>query len=147
MVERFVSGPIDLPEDTEDTYRADIVFYDVDHSGASYEARVFINSPDADAGTPRDDPHYAGSFCIFGHGGCFGDVGHCDVPTGPRDAFDVRPPHQLVPASKTVIVTDAFKRLVGPQDETMTITVVAFVPGESPNDVLQFDTIRLLTYQ
>ena len=69
------------------------------------------------------------------------------MPTGPRDAFDVRAPHQLVPASKTVIVTDAFKRLVGPQDETMTITVVAFVPGQSPNDVLQFDTIRLLTYQ
>ena len=34
----------------------------VDHSGASYEARVFINAPDADAGTPRDDAHYAGSF-------------------------------------------------------------------------------------
>jgi len=33
------------------------------------------------------------------------------------------------------------------EDETMTITVVAFVPGESPDDVLQFDTIRLLTYQ
>ena len=29
----------------------------------------------------------------------------------------------------------------------MTVTVVAFVPGDTPNDVLQFDTIRLLTYQ
>jgi len=38
---------------------------------------------------------------------------------------------------------------IGPmlEDETMTITVVAFVPGESPDDVLQFDTIRLLTHQ
>ena len=35
MVERFVSPPIDLPEDATDTYRADLVFYDVDHSGAS----------------------------------------------------------------------------------------------------------------
>ena len=146
MVDRFVSAPIDLPEDAEDTYRADLVFYDVDHSGASYEARIFINSPDADAETPRDHPNYAGSFHIFGHGGCFGDVGHCDVPT-ERDPFDFRPPHQLVPASKTVVITEAFKRLVGPHDETMTVTVVAFAPGETPNDVLQFDTIRLLTYQ
>ncbi len=146
MVDRFVSGPIDLPEDAEDTYRADLVFYDVDHSGASYEARIFINSPDADADTPRDHPNYAGSFHIFGHGGCYGDVGHCDVPT-ERDQFDFRPPHQLVPASKTVVITDAFKRIVGPHDATITVTVVAFAPGDTPNDVLQFDTIRLLTYQ
>jgi len=147
MVDRFVSAPIDLPtSEGAEPYRADLVFYDVDHSGASYEARVFINAPDADAGTPRDDPHYAGSFCIFGHGGCFGDVGHCDVPSDPRDPFDMRPPHQLVPAAKTVVVTDAFKRLVGPEDESMTVTVVAVVPGDEPNDVLRFDTIRLLTY-
>ena len=146
MVDRFVSPPIDLPEDAADMYRADLVFYDVDHSGASYEARIFINSPDADADTPRDHPNYAGSFHIFGHGGCYGDVGHCVVPT-ERDPFDLRPPHQLVPASKTVVITDAFKRIVGPQDETMTVTVVALVPGDTPNDVLQFETIRLLTYQ
>jgi hypothetical protein len=146
MVDRFVSAPIDLPDDAEDTYRADLVFYDVDHSGASYEARVFLNSPDADAGTPRDDPNYAGSFHIFGHGGCFGDVGHCDIPT-ERDPFDFRPPHQLVPASKTVVITEAFKRIIAPHDRTMTVTVVALAPGDTPNDVLQFDAVRLLTYQ
>ncbi len=146
MVDRFISAAIDLPDDAEDTYRADLVFYDVDHSGASYEARIFINAPDADADTPRDHPNYAGSFHIFGHGGCYGDIGHCDVPT-ERDPFDFRPPHQLVPASKTVVITDAFKRIVGPQDETMTVTVVAFAPGDTPNDVLQFEAIRLLTYQ
>jgi len=147
MVERFVSDPIDLPDEPEDVTRADLVFYDVDHSGASYEARIFINKPDADADTPRDDPHYAGSFCIFGHGGCFGDVGHCDVPKGPRDPFDLRPPHHLIPAAKTVIVTDAFKRLVRPEDETMTVTTVAFVPGDASNAVLLFDAVRLVTYE
>jgi hypothetical protein len=31
--------------------------------------RVFINLPDADARTPTDDPHFAGSFAFFGtHG-------------------------------------------------------------------------------
>lgn len=28
--------------------------------------RVFINMPDANAGTPTDDPHFAGSFAFFG---------------------------------------------------------------------------------
>jgi hypothetical protein len=148
MVDRFVSAPIELPaNDGEQPYRADLVFYDVDHSGASYEARIFVNLPDADATTPRDDPHYAGSYVIFGHGGCFGDVGHCDVPAGPRDPFDLRPPHQLIPAAKTVVITEAYQRLIAPEDETMTVTVVAVAPGDTPNDVLQFDTIRLLTYQ
>jgi len=147
MVARFVSDPIDLPEhEPEAEIRADLVFYGVDHSGPSYEARIFINAPDATAETPRDDPHYAGSFCIFGHGGCFGDVGHCDVPE-EVDPFDLRPPHQLIPAAKTVIVTDAFVRLVAPDNDTMTVTVVAVVPGASTHDVLRFDTVRLLTYQ
>ena len=131
MVDRFVSAPIDLPDDAEDTYRADLVFYDVDHSGASYEARIFLNSPDADADTPRDDPDYAGSFHIFGHGGCFGDVGHCDVPTDAR-------PVRLSPAAparaglEDVVITEAFKRIIAPHDKTMTVTVVAFAPGTRP---------------
>ena len=143
--------PSDLPSrdgEGDAPHRVDLVFYDVDHSRASYEARIFLNAPDADAQTPRDDPHYAGSYCIFGHGGCFGDVGHCDVPTVPSDPFDLRPPRQLVPAAKTVIVSEAFKRVVAPDDETMTVTVVvAVVPGAEATDVLQFDTIGLLTYQ
>ncbi len=147
MVARFVSDPIDLPEhETDAEIRADLVFYGVDHSGPSYEARIFINAPDATADTPRDDLHYAGSFCIFGHGGCFGDVGHCDIPE-EVDPFDLRGPHQLIGAAKTVIVSEAFARVVAPGDETMTVTVVAVVPGAEDHDVLRFDTIRLLTYQ
>src|SRR5262249_36597731 len=36
------------------------------------DVRVFVNMPDATAGTPATDPHYAGSFTFFGtgqHGG------------------------------------------------------------------------------
>lgn len=148
MVERFVSAPIMLsPTATKLEYsRADLVFYAVDHSGPSFEARIFINLADADVATPRDHPNYAGSFSVFGHGGCFGDVGHCDVPTGPRDPFDWRPQHPLTPAVKTVIVTDALRRIATPDDESITVTAVAIVLGPSTNAVLQFDTVRLLTY-
>ena len=64
--------------------RADLVFSGVDHSQTSYEVRVFLNNPTADASTPRTAEHgYAGRFVIFGHGGCFGDDGHCEVPSAP----------------------------------------------------------------
>ena len=33
--------------------RADLVFSGVDHSETSYEVRVFLNNPSADASTPR----------------------------------------------------------------------------------------------
>jgi hypothetical protein len=148
MVERFLSAPIALPPHSAklDYKRADLVFYGVDHSGNSYEARVFINLPDADATTPRDHPNYAGSFSIFGHGGCFGDVGHCDVPRGPRDPFDLRAQHPLTPTVKTVIVTEPLRRIVDRSDTSITVTVVAVVIGPASNAVLEFDTVRLLTY-
>ncbi len=110
----FKSQSIDNPARAgqPDFQRADLVFYGVDHSGPSYEARVYLNNPDADLHTPRDAAsHFAGSFTVFGHSGCAGDAGHCEVPTGPRDPFDRRPPHPLTPQTKTVIVTDALRLL------------------------------------
>jgi hypothetical protein len=93
------------------------------------------------------------SFTIFGHGGCFGDVGHCDVPTGPAELFDLRlpPPH---PASKTVIITDALRQLRDVGTTKVTVTVVP-IPSETrlptgrarEGPVLKFDSVSLITYQ
>jgi hypothetical protein len=148
-MDRYDSDPIPLPEQDEEFARADLIFSGVDHSGPSFEARVYFDNADADESTARDpDAGYAGSFYIFGHGGCFGDVGHCDVPTGPRDPFDYRPPHQLTPATKTVIVTDAVKRVAG--SDSVRVTVVPVVDkGEKAKreDVLHFEAVRLVTYE
>ena len=125
--------------------RADLLFYGLDHSGDSFEGRVFLKAPrnlDRDAG--RDHPAYVGSFFIFGHGGCFGDVGHCDIPS-ERDPFDLRPPHQLEPAIRILTVTDAVRRLIEAGRDKAAVTVVAHATGRS-NDVLAFDTVRLATY-
>ena len=54
---------------------------------------------------------YVGSFFIFGHGGCFGDVGHCDIPT-VRDPFDLRPAHQLEPAVRILTVTEPLQAML-----------------------------------
>lgn len=147
MVDRFVSVALELPDPAAEFDRADLVFYDVDHSGASFEARVYLGNPDATAATGRDDPSYAGAFHVFGHGGCFGDEGHCDVPSGPADAFDLRDPHQLRPQVKLVVVTDAVRRLLDGGRTEVEVTVVAETPGEEGNDVLAFSRIRLLTYK
>jgi tyrosinase len=159
MPERFVSDPLELPEhDPEaDFVRAELQFHGVDHSGLSYEARVFVNRPQADRETALElgeDGGYAGSFHVFGHGGCFGDVGHCDVPQGPRPPYDLRLPHPLTPQTKTVIITEALRRARGSGAAELTVTVVADVYdheglplGRDVGEPLRFDSISLLTYE
>jgi tyrosinase len=145
MVERFTSKPIELPPAGHSFQRADLIFYGLDHSGDSFEGRVFLDargvSRDADAGHRA----YVGSFFILGHGGCFGDVGHCDIPA-ERDPFDLRPAHQLEPALRILTVTDAVRRLLERGVDAAKVTVVAHTAGRAPNDVLAFETVRLASY-
>src|SRR3954451_18127432 len=133
MVERYVSPALELPAPEVDFQRADPVFYGVDHSGSSFGAHLSLG----------DEP--AGSFFIFGHGGCFGDIGHCDIPQ-QVDRFDLRPPHQLLPATRVVTVTEQIRRLVAAGTRTVPVTIVAVTPGNRSNRVLEFDTVRLLSY-
>jgi tyrosinase len=123
--------PMTTREGHEAFTRADVVFADVDHSGCSYEVRLFLNNPRATAESPRDEPSgYAGRFHVFGHGGCFGDVGHCDVPPRPTDPTDLRPPHQLTPMTTYVTVTTALRRLLasGSSLETLTLVPISLPP-------------------
>jgi hypothetical protein len=125
---------------------AELIFYDVDHSGASFEGRVFLNTPEADVGSPRElEAGYAGSFVIFGHGGCVGDEGHCDVPEKQKDPFDNRPLHPLTPLTKVVDIGEALRRVHDAGDD-LHVTLVPVVPGEERADVLFFSAVRLVTY-
>src|SRR4051812_45824779 len=102
------TGQLDLTGADRGFSRADLEFHGLDHAGASYSAHVYINNIKADASTPKDAKSgYAGTFHIFGHGGCFGEVGHCDVH--PRRLYDPRGDHPLVPARKVLIATDAIQ--------------------------------------
>jgi hypothetical protein len=151
MVDRFVSPPIDLAPGilSGDYTRADLVFDEVDHSLASYEAQIFLNHPDAALNSGRDNDAYAGSFFVFGHGGCFGDQGHCEVSPAPRDPFDLRAPHQLTPVTKVVIITESLRRAVSaaPSAGQLTVTAVCFAPDHPGNDYLEFSRLRLLAYR
>jgi tyrosinase len=151
----FVSNPVTVTLNAPDEpyRRADLEFHGVDHSKASFEGRLFINNPEAGPETPTDDASYAGSFWIFGHGGCAGDEGHCEPPR-ERRPFDFRAEHQLTPMSKRVVVTEKLRALVRP-GEAFSVRIVPFVRAENAeplpaslvSDLLQFDRADLLTYQ
>jgi hypothetical protein len=145
---------LELPDPTDEFSRADLEFRGVDHSGPSFEARIFFENPRADASTPREESEgYAGSFFIFGHGGCFGELGHCDVKDESSAVYDRRPAHPLTPYFKTVIVTDALRRLLQTNaDDTFSATVVAVVPDNATShvavdDPLAFESVSLITFQ
>jgi hypothetical protein len=134
--------------------RVDLVFTGVDHSDASYEVRAYLNDPEATFETPRDpDRGYAGRFVVFGHGGCFGDDGHCEVPAPSADRTDLRLPHQLTPATKLITITDALTKVLAEQpDGLYSVTLVAVSKGalranRGPTDTLaRFDTVELQSY-
>lgn len=126
--------------------RANLAFYEVDHSGPSFEARIYIGAGRGlkrDAGL--DHPAYAGSLWVFGHGSCHGEEGHGEVPEG-RDPFDYHLPHHLEPAPRIVTVTAAIKRLVEAGKVKAAVDVFVYGPEGEPLKTLDFSQLRLLTY-
>jgi len=148
---KFTSETLNVGTLDPNALRADIEFHNVDHAGASYEGRVYLDNPDADESTGYDHPSYAGSYHIFGHGGCLGDSGHCEVK--PRRPYDPRPSHPLTPANKVVIATEPVKRAIEQGDEVK-VTVVPIIeplPYEDvdpkhTDDPLEIGYVRVVTY-
>lgn len=134
----------------DDKYtRADIEFLGVDHSGSSYEGRIYVNNPNADETTePSTEAGYVGSFHIFGHGGCLGDAGHCDVK--PQRLYDPRPGHPLTKARKVVMTGERLRApLAG---DEITVTVVPVIRSVGPKsgwdeDIVKVDEVRIVTYR
>lgn len=146
---RFDSEPLDLPEDRREVVRADLIFYGVDHSGPTYEARVFLDNARADEGTPRTaEAGYAGAFTVFGHGGCFGAEGHCAPGERQTDEFDRRPPHPLTPQTVALEITAALARVEGTQVKVHVVTVVpaGLAKAAGSAEVAPCERIRLATY-
>jgi tyrosinase len=147
--EQIALEPSDLPAALS---RADLVMLDTEHGGHSFEARVFFNNTGANADTPTDDANgYAGTFHIFGHGGCFGDAGHCVVNDRGQAAHDLRGQHPLSPIRTELTVTDALQRTLQSGGlKTVTLVPLALgrpTTGDPANeDVLHYSSLKLLTY-
>jgi hypothetical protein len=90
--------------------RAQLVFAGVDQAGPSFEGRVFLNNPEADASTPQTpESGYAGAFHVFGYG----------TPAPPAIAEARRAGGgPVAPIEKRV-------RTALPETDELTVTVVA----------------------
>lgn len=116
---RYTSPPLKVAAPADGFRRADLAFTGLEHAGRSFEARVFINNPEADERADRSDENgYAGAFHVYGYGR--------PVPeTGPA----------LLPLSKRITATDAVRRALAASDE-LTVTV-ATVPADIPLEIEQ----------
>ena len=150
-----ITFDIELPagEELPELARADLTFHGLDHSGPSYQVRVFLNHPDAGPDTPLTaDEGFAGRFSVFGHGGCFGEEGHCEVRR-PVSAFDRRQSHPLTPIARAITVTDAIRDLIGRDMHSVTVTAVpvvrpsALATADQAADVLMVDQVALHTFE
>lgn len=131
--------------------RAELEFVGVDHSGPTYEVRIFFDNAKADQNTPRSaELGYAGRFVVFGHGGCFGGIGHCDPSVKRRGVIDLRPGHALAPQVKIVVVSRALQRIAAAKGASSTPLLVTLVPVARDHgtyslvkDRMKFSSLRL----
>jgi hypothetical protein len=146
MVERFTTEPLELPPAEQPFTRADLLIYGVSRLVESYEGRIFFNAPRVAKTADHTHTAYAGSFYVFGHRDCAGDVGHCELPS-ERDTFDLRLPHHLEPGVEIVTVTEKIRELLASGVTAAPVSVIGtvFSTGE-PGQVLAFERIRLATY-
>jgi hypothetical protein len=143
---------LDIKNLEKDFYRCDLIFHDMENSVPSYEGRVFINNPDANLETPRALEHgYVGSYFIFGHGSCLGDMGHCDVHA-KREKYDLIP-NTLRPYDLSMTITNKLKE-IAKDTNAFSITVVpnvvrppAINQGEiDMENIVKFSKVEIVTY-
>jgi hypothetical protein len=102
----------------------ELVFSGVEQAGPSFEARVFLNNPDADETTPlTPEMGYAGTFHVYGYGE--------PLPPAILEAKRRRargdPP--LAPIEKHVQADEATVRIALERSGELTVTVVP-IPSE-----------------
>jgi len=143
---RFTSPPLrlNLGPAGLNFARADIEVYGLDQSGPSYEGRIFLNNPRADAETPPlPENGYAGSFHVYGYGIWPGDIGK-DRETRALQSDDIR-----APIRKDVIATEAV-RAAATRGPDISITIVPVYPGNPPrdaNEALKLEGARIVIHE
>jgi hypothetical protein len=134
-------------------YRADLRLLGVNIKVPSYEGRVFLNNTSANCDTQTDLEHgYVGSYNVFGHPNCLGDVGHCD-DRPRRFKFDVIP-YRLAPEDIAITITDKLKSISRKtEDFVVTICPIVSTPIQvegmaevDVQDVVKLDKVSIEIY-
>jgi tyrosinase len=144
-MERWTSEP--LPFDPSEAYaRVDLEFEGVEHDSSTFTALAYLNNRDVPDDAGRDDEQgFAGGFTVFGHGACWGQLGHCDPGRDPVSEFDARPEHPLTPVNMTLEITEAVRRLGSP--ESIEVTLLVASEDEDEEQLLRFDQLTLVVYE
>lgn len=130
-----------------DFRNADFEIGGIRHTGSSYEGLVYINNPAATPDTGKDEEAgYAGSFNVFGHGGCFGAEGHCDNREDERRRFDNRPLARSIRMKKRVDISAALRTAAQSEPEIQ-FTIVARTSDRDPEGVLDVKRLSIVTYR
>lgn len=110
---------------------AAVQFHQVKYPKESLIVHIFVNTPEASKGTPRNNnPNYAGRFTIWGHGECWGGQGHCDVPANARTT-DSR--HHLMPFDINYDISQCVAK-IGAFGKEIDVSIVVDVLGKDVND-------------
>jgi tyrosinase len=141
---RFVSKPIKIGAKVKEFTKAEVRLHWVPQLVRSCFIRVFLNQPGADASTPiTNNSHYAGYIAVFGHGGCYGGPGHCDLPPPRARDFDVRPRNHNTPRNHRIDVTAAARELLRKSDSLQITLLVIGVDYREDNDLLKLEGVSL----
>jgi hypothetical protein len=112
------SVPISTGTEGARVRRADIEVAGLDQAGSSFELRIFLNNPAAEAATePIEERGYAGSIYVYAYG---------RPPDGMRS--------EGLPMTRSIIATEAVRRAASAATVAITLVPVAY-GGQEPDDV------------
>ncbi|HWA82580.1 MAG TPA: hypothetical protein VG820_04040 [Fimbriimonadaceae bacterium] len=117
MAAKYTSPPVPLPSLASLDESSDwlVAVHGVDQAGPSFEARIFLNNPNADEETETSPQNgYAGSFEVYGYG--------------------LRPSQRpsRLPMNRVVEATEAIRKELEKGRKETTVTVVPILAGTRP---------------
>lgn len=117
-------------EDAPSLKRADIVVAGLEQAGPSFELRIFLNNPHADAHTePAQATGYAGSVYVYGYG---------RPPEGVGAQSDT---HPRIPMTRYIMATEAV-RTAAAKGPAAAVTLVP-VPSDAPDPDIDLSDVQV----
>lgn len=124
MAAKYTSSPVPLPSlaSMEESRDWLVAVKGVDQSGPSFEARIFLNNPEADEETPTTlENGYAGSFEVYGYG-----IKASQKPT-------------RLPMDRSIEATEAIRNELARGRKAITVTVVPILAGTHPGQPTELE--------
>lgn len=126
---------------------AKLEFRNVLHTQESYEVRVFLEQPGADASTPTEgNKHYAGSLFFYGQGQYSGvGVEGLSSRTPLAQEFDLSPgASNTSPFTLNLDITSSLRHFANLPQIGVSFVAVDFKGNQIPKPDLEFESVSLI---